>query len=70
MILSPGDGEDGSAVFSGTSALGSDPDSGQAVTLRAGPYGPYVQLGEAVKGADKPKRASLPKVCVWRGSAI
>jgi len=40
--------------------LGRDPDSGQAVSLRKGPYGFYVQLGEA-DGDDKPKRTSLPR---------
>src|SRR3546814_10883699 len=30
------------------------------VTLRKGPFGIYLQLGEA-EGDDKPKRASLPK---------
>jgi len=40
--------------------LGYDPDTGLAVTLRTGRFGPYVQLGEAV-GEDKPKRSSLPK---------
>ena len=30
------------------------------MTLRAGRFGPYVQLGEAVNG-EKPKRAGLPK---------
>jgi DNA topoisomerase I len=39
--------------------LGHDPD-GVAVTLRKGPYGLYVQLGEPQDG-EKPKRASLPK---------
>jgi DNA topoisomerase I len=38
--------------------LGTDPQSGLEVTLRKGPYGFYVQLGEA-KGKTKPKRASL-----------
>jgi DNA topoisomerase-1 len=37
--------------------LGTDPESGEAVTLRKGPYGMYVQLGEG----KKPKRSSLPK---------
>jgi DNA topoisomerase-1 len=37
--------------------LGSDPVSGLEVTLRKGPYGMYVQLGEE----KKPKRSSLPK---------
>jgi DNA topoisomerase I len=39
--------------------LGHDPD-GVPVTLRKGPYGLYVQLGEP-KDGEKPKRASLPK---------
>jgi len=40
--------------------LGHDPDTGLAVTLRTGRFGPYVQLGEA-EGDEKPKRASVPK---------
>jgi DNA topoisomerase-1 len=40
--------------------LGRDPETGLPVTLRKGPYGWYVQLGEA-KDKEKPKRASLPK---------
>ena len=36
------------------------PETGLEVTLRAGRFGPYVQLGEAVEG-EKPKRAGLPK---------
>jgi DNA topoisomerase-1 len=41
----------------GTRLLGSDPVSGEEVTLRDGRFGPYVQLGEG----EKPKRSSLPK---------
>ena len=44
--------------------LGDDPESGKQVSLRKGPFGCYVQLGEAEgKGKDqvKPKRATLPK---------
>jgi DNA topoisomerase-1 len=41
-----------------TRVLGIDPESGLEVTLRAGRFGPYVQLGEAVNG-EKPKRAGL-----------
>ena len=41
--------------------LGEDPQSGLEVTLRAGRFGPYVQLGETVKDGEKPKRAGLPK---------
>ena len=40
--------------------LGRDPASGELVTLRKGPFGIYVQLGEGDK-ENKPKRASLPK---------
>jgi DNA topoisomerase-1 len=40
--------------------LGIDPVSGKQVTLRNGPYGLYIQLGEP-EGKDKPKRASLLK---------
>jgi DNA topoisomerase-1 len=41
--------------------LGLDPESGLEVTVRTGRFGPYIQLGEAVKKGEKPKRAGLPK---------
>ena len=41
--------------------LGQDPVTGKSVLLRAGRYGPYVQLGEAGDGLDKPHTASLFK---------
>jgi DNA topoisomerase-1 len=41
--------------------LGTDPATGLDVLVRSGRFGPYLQLGEAVEGGDKPKRASLPK---------
>ena len=40
--------------------VGLDEVSGLTVYAKVGPYGPYVQLGEAEDGT-KPKRASLPK---------
>ena len=40
--------------------LGTDPATGKVVTLRNGPYGLYVQLGEP-EGKEKPKRQSLLK---------
>jgi DNA topoisomerase-1 len=40
--------------------LGIDPATGKQVTLRNGPYGLYIQLGEP-EGKEKPKRASLLK---------
>lgn len=42
-------------------ALGTDPASGQPVTVKKGPYGFYVQVGEGSSKKDKPKRISLPK---------
>jgi len=41
----------------GDRELGVDPVTGETVWLKAGRFGPYVQLGEG----DKPKRSSLPK---------
>jgi len=51
---------DGEAVGPDGKLLGYDPDSGLAVTLRTGRFGPYVQLGEG-SDDEKPKRSSLPK---------
>lgn len=39
--------------------LGQDPETGLPVTRRAGRFGPYIQLGQAVEG-EKPQRASIP----------
>ncbi|MDA1097887.1 MAG: type I DNA topoisomerase [Proteobacteria bacterium] len=58
--------EDGDAdeIFAaGPIALGEDVESGMPLTLRKGPYGLYIQLGEAVEGdkkKKKPKRVGLP----------
>jgi len=41
--------------------LGIDPATGLDVLVRSGRFGHYLQLGDAVEGGDKPKRASLPK---------
>jgi DNA topoisomerase-1 len=40
--------------------LGSDAESGLPIFAKIGPYGPYLQLGEAENG-EKPKRVSLPR---------
>jgi DNA topoisomerase-1 len=40
--------------------IGDDPDTGKDVFLNNGRYGPYVQIGERVKGEKKPKTASVP----------
>ena len=41
--------------------IGTDPGTGLPVFIRVGQYGPYVQLGEARKGREKPRWAGLPK---------
>jgi DNA topoisomerase-1 len=47
----------------GPRVVGTDPETGLAVLVLSGRYGPFVQLGEldtkAGKAAEKPKRASL-----------
>jgi DNA topoisomerase-1 len=59
-ILGNGGDEDAALTADGPVELGEDPETGLMVTLRKGPYGHYVQLGEP-EGKKKPKRASLPK---------
>jgi DNA topoisomerase-1 len=44
----------------GPREVGEEPDTGLTVSVRKGPYGHYVQLGEA-GGDEKPKRVSVPK---------
>jgi DNA topoisomerase-1 len=56
---------EGGGLAGGQRDLGLDPVSGQEVTLRRGPYGVYVQLGEGgtdAKGKPtKPRRTSLAR---------
>ncbi len=53
-------GEDGTVEpDGGNRAIGSDPVTGRAISVKKGPYGVYVQL-DAVEG-EKPKRVSLAK---------
>jgi DNA topoisomerase-1 len=56
-------GEDpGDTLKEGMRVLGVHPETGEEITVRRGPYGLYVQQGEADKEAKrKPKRASLPR---------
>ena len=39
--------------------LGTDPETGLPVQVKAGRFGPYVQVGEVVDGGPKPRTASL-----------
>ena len=46
----------------GMRVLGHDPATGEAITVRRGPYGLYVQLGEAEAGSKvRPRRTSLSR---------
>ena len=51
------DNGDGSTIDTGPKELGIDPASNLKVSLRQGPYGQYVQLGDAVPAPPKEKRA-------------
>jgi DNA topoisomerase-1 len=60
--LSVANGANGAAgaAMEGTRTLGVDPKTGEMVSLRKGPFGLYLQLGEGAEGI-KPKRVSLPR---------
>jgi len=55
--------EGGETLKEGMRDLGHHPSTGEAVTVRRGPYGLYVQQGEAnpEDKKHKPRRTSLPK---------
>ncbi len=44
----------------GLRVLGHQPETGEEITVRRGPYGLYVQQGEP-QGKEKPRRTSLPR---------
>lgn len=66
QLAQTGEGGDASLVDGKT--LGLDPESGLEVVLKAGRFGPYLQLGEPKDKDDKPKRSSLPKG--WEAATI
>jgi DNA topoisomerase-1 len=47
------------AAPSSDRVLGNDPETGLPVQVKAGRFGPYVQLGELVDGGPKPRTSSL-----------
>src|SRR5438067_4164338 len=51
--LTPERAEELLSAPSGDRLIGSDPDTGLPVYVRAGRFGPYVQLGEAESGGEK-----------------
>lgn len=65
-LTTPADGdksEVAAELDQGPKLLGKDPETGDDVTLRKGPYGIYVQRGEADPEDKKvkPRRSSVPK---------
>ena len=65
-LTTPQDGDQSEAAAEldkGPKVLGLDPETGEEVTLRKGPYGIYVQRGEADPEDKKvkPRRSSVPK---------
>ncbi|PZO79072.1 MAG: DNA topoisomerase I, partial [Micavibrio aeruginosavorus] len=57
-----GDDKDAAAALANEpKILGTDPDTGRSVSLRRGPYGPYVQIDPPEESKDKPKRQGIPK---------
>tara|TARA_R110002095_G_scaffold77626_2_gene66537 strand:- start:11 stop:2620 length:2610 start_codon:yes stop_codon:yes gene_type:complete len=52
--------EDVDTADEGPKEIGVDPATELMITLRKGPYGPYLQLGEP-ESKKKPKRVSIPK---------
>src|SRR5204863_7067427 len=59
--LAPERAEELQSAPSSDRVLGEDPVSGLPVYVKAGRFGPYVQLGEMEEGGEKPKTASLFK---------
>jgi len=59
--LTPARAEELLEAPSSDRVLGTDPESGLPVQVKAGRFGPYVQVGEVVDGAPKPRTSSLFK---------
>ena len=64
LEVANGNGGGEALTANGPKELGLDPDTGDMITLRKGPYGFYVQRGEETvdgKKKIKPQRSSIPK---------
>lgn len=62
MKLNDDEKDVGVALAAGPITIGPDPETGLNVTLRRGPYGLYLQVGESEKKPKKkPKRQGVPK---------
>jgi len=63
LVVEPGGEEGGDTLAEGVRVLGRHSDTDEEISIRRGPYGLYVQQGEAVadKPKQKPKRTSIPR---------
>jgi DNA topoisomerase-1 len=56
-----GESLEAKAEDDGPKVLGTWPENGEDITIRDGRFGPYIQVGEMVKGGEKPKRGPIPR---------
>ena len=62
LAVEGGEDEAGGTLAEGMRELGHHPETGEAITIRRGPYGLYAQQGEQIEGSKtKPRRTSLPR---------
>ena len=59
LTMAPPRAEELLAAPSNDRVLGQDPETNLDVAVKAGRFGPYVQLGEVVDGGPKPRTSSL-----------
>ena len=61
LAIASDEAGDGETLKDGMRVLGEDPEAGEPITVRRGPYGLYVQRGEGGENGKKPKRVALPR---------
>ena len=64
LAIDSGD-DAGETLKEGMRVLGTHPDTGEEITVRRGPYGLYVQLGE--NGEDKKVKPRRTSLTAWHG---
>lgn len=61
LVVQEGEDAEAAQLSNEPKELGIDPDTGRTVSLRRGPYGPYVQIDPPPESKDKPKRQGVPR---------
>lgn len=67
-LVVPGDNDENSeaaALANEPKILGEDPDTGRTVSLRRGPYGPYVQIDPAPETEEEQKAREKAELEAW-----